>query len=234
MEHLLGGGLVDFAVCIENLHTPLLARQPGDNARLDGAKVSHNKPAALPGNERGADKLRQCARNVVEEELQGLKVSRGHKLPRGIEVTVRHFILREVLHLHQAAGPASRARGAVELSQSTNTAVRARGPQHCTVFLSRNLRKARTNVEHLVYLCAACVRAHAGDTLFVETLDLNSGRVLNPALELRSALRILKPRQRLCLLQQTAFDNAVNLNRLFRKRQINAYAAVVNMLVVDP
>ena len=94
MKHLLSGSLVDFAVGLKNLHAPLFAREPRDNAGLNSGEVGHDEAIAGPRDKGRADKLREGPGNVVEEHFKGLKVSSLDELSRSIEVAVRHFILR--------------------------------------------------------------------------------------------------------------------------------------------
>ena len=85
-----------------------------------------------------------------------------------------------------------------------------------------------------VHSVAASVGSYAGDTLLVKTLNLNTCRVLNPALELCGALRVFKARKFLSLLKKSRLDNGVNLDRVLREVKVYADAAVVDMLVVNP
>ena len=136
--------------------------------------------------------------------------------------------------MHETPGPSTGTRRAVELSQTSNAPVWAGRSEHSVVFFSRGLRKARSDVKHTVYRVAVSVSSYAGDTLLVEALDLDTRGVLNPALELRSALRVLKARKFLSLLKKSRPDNGVNLDRVLCEVKVYADAAVVDMLVVNP
>ena len=176
---------------------------------------------------RSTDKLRQGSRDVIEQEFQSLEVSCGYELPRCIKVTVRHFILRKVLHLNQAASPAASARSAVELCQPADSTVRASCSQHSVVFFSRGLCKARSNVEHLIYRRAVGVGSYAGDRLLIKALDLYAGGVLNPAFELAGTFRVVEARKLFRLFKQASFDNAVDLNGVLSKAEVNANACLL-------
>lgn len=76
--------------------------------------------------------------------------------------------------------------------------------------------------------------ANVTDHLFVEALYFKARDLLNPGLELRGALWIIKARQFLCGVKQPRFYDLIDRNRIFRKDRINADAAVVDMLVDYP
>lgn len=67
--------------------------------------------------------------------------------------------------------------------------------------------------------------ANVTDHLFVEALYFKARDLLNPGLELRSALWIIKARQFLCGVKQPRFYDLIDRNRIFRKDRINADAA---------
>ena len=58
MEHLRSAGTVDVPAALKHFQPPLLAREPGDDARFDGAEVRDDEPTAGPGNEGRADQFR--------------------------------------------------------------------------------------------------------------------------------------------------------------------------------
>ena len=76
--------------------------------------------------------------------------------------------------------------------------------------------------------------ANVTDHLFVEALHLKARDLLNPGLELRSALWIIKTRQLFCGVKQPRFYDLIDRNRIFCKDRINADAAVIDMLVDYP
>ena len=136
MKHLLGRGLIDFAVRVEDVHAPLFIREPGEHASLDCREVSHNEPAARLRNKGRTNELGQRSCRIIEEHLESLKIAFTNQAPRGIKLAVGHLVLRQVLHLHQTPGPASGARGTAKLSQTPNTSVRANRAEHRVVFFS--------------------------------------------------------------------------------------------------
>ena len=83
-------------------------------------------------------------------------------------------------------------------------------------------------------LFIAGAAANVTDHLFIEALHLKARDLLNPGLELCSALWIIKTRQLFCGVKQPRFYDLVNRNRIFREDRINADAAVVDMLVDYP
>lgn len=133
---MLGGGLVDFAVRIEDVHAPLFICEPSEHARLDCREVSHNEPAARLRNKGRTNELGQRSCRIIEEHLESLKITFTDQAPRGVKLAIRHLVLRQVLHLHQTPGPASGARGTAKLSQASNTSVRANRAEHRVVFFS--------------------------------------------------------------------------------------------------
>ena len=58
MEHLRSAGTVDVPAALKHFQPPLLAREPGDDARFDGAEVRDDEAAARAGNEGRADQFR--------------------------------------------------------------------------------------------------------------------------------------------------------------------------------
>ena len=136
MKHLLGRGLIDFAVRVEDVHAPLFICKPGEHTRLDRGEVSHDEPAARLRDKGCTNELGQRSCRVIEEHLESLKITLSNQAPRGVKLAVRHLVLRQVLHLHQTPGPASGARGTAELSQASDATVRANRAEHRVVFFS--------------------------------------------------------------------------------------------------
>ena len=136
--------------------------------------------------------------------------------------------------MNQAASPATSARSTVELCQPADSTVRASCSQHSVVFFSRGLCKARSNVEHLIYRRAVSVSPYAGDRLLIKALNLYASGVLNPALELAGTFGVVEARKLFRLFKQSSFDNAVDLNGVLSKTEVNANAAVIDMLVMNP
>ena len=92
-----------------------------------------------------------------------------------------------------------------------------------------------TNVEHFLNLTAVRrTGSHVAHGLFVETVDRDAGRLLNPALELCSALGIFQASEVFRGVKQPSLYNLIDLNRTSSEYGVAADAAVVDMLIDDP
>ena len=123
MVHLGCGGLIDLAVCAEDIEDPLLSGVPRDDTGFDGREVAHMEDVSGRGDEGGADKLRQGGRHRGVAHGKFLIVPVQDE-PAGI-VKGGKVILGKILHLDETACPSARSRSSAELEEPVDPAVRA-------------------------------------------------------------------------------------------------------------
>ena len=187
VEHLGGGGAVDVAATAEDVQDPFLTGEPGEDAGLDGGEVTHGEGLPIGGDESRADELGQGVRHVAVAELQRLDVVLLQAGPG--EVKVGDVVLRKILHLHQAPGPAA-GPGSVELQQAVHPSVGAYAVEHRLVLRVGRLAHLRPDLEDAAHPLVGSRGEDLGEVLLREGVQGDADGLGEPRLELAHAVGV--------------------------------------------
>ena len=146
VEHLAGRRAVYVLAGQEGVEHPLFAGEPGHHARLDGAVVGDGVDLARRGDEGRPDQLRQRVRHAAKAQLQHFSVKVLHAVPR--EGQAVQVVLRQVLRLHDAPGPATGAARAVVEHHAPHAVVVAHRGLQGVVFFRAGLAHQLPQLQH--------------------------------------------------------------------------------------
>ena len=124
---------IDVFPCLEGVQDPLLSGKPGKHPCLDRAEVADHEAAAWRSDECGPYQLGEDRRGVAIAHLYRIEVTICNELPAELDVV--DMVLREVVCLHDPAGPAPGPVGAIELQDPAQPAILAYRFGHCLVLL---------------------------------------------------------------------------------------------------
>ena len=116
-EHGTGAGTVNVAALSKDLLTPRFAGKPCNDAGFNSTEVGNEELGTFPWNKGGTDKLAERIRDILIQKLNCIEVAGAHQ-PTGL-LQVGQMILRQVLHLDKATGPAARSVSTIELEHPT-------------------------------------------------------------------------------------------------------------------
>lgn len=102
------------------------------------------------GTECRADQLRKGIRHILVEHFQSVKAACPDK-PSGFGQIVQ-MVLREILHLNDAACPPPGAVGSVKLKHTPCAAIGADGGLHRLIFFNAGFRKLLAQGQYLLQL----------------------------------------------------------------------------------
>ena len=146
------------------------------------------------------------------------------------QVEVLDVILREVLHLDEAPGPAA-GPGSVELHESAGPVVCSGHLEHGLVFLVGGLSHLGPDLEDS--LDAGVIRGglDVGDVLLVEGVEADAEGLGQPALELRDGVGIAEACELHGLLVEPGLNDGVGSDGVADQGHVEEYAAVIDLLV---
>lgn len=188
LEHLTGRGAVDVTAVCEDLLTPDLTGKPCQHSGLDGREVCHDELAVFLRHECRPDQLRECVRHILIEHLHRVEVT-GADQTTGLS-QIWEMVLREVLHLDNAASPATGPVGSEELKHPTGTAIGTHGFLHGLILPDGGLGKLLAEQEHLLQLRRRGLQ-DLSHFLFAEGVHLQTV-VCEPLLHLDHAVGVLQ------------------------------------------
>ena len=79
LEHLRCAGAVDVSTLGEHLLPPCLPGKPRDDAGLNRTEVGYEKLGTVSGNESGSDKLGECVRHILIQQLHSIEIAGAHQ-----------------------------------------------------------------------------------------------------------------------------------------------------------
>ena len=135
LEHLTGRGAVDVTAICKDLLTPDLTGKPRQHSGFDGREVRHDELAAFLRHKGCPDQLRERVRHILVEHLHRVEVT-GADQTTGLS-QIREMVLRQVLHLNNAASPSTGSVGSEKLKHPTGTAIGADGLLHGLILSDR-------------------------------------------------------------------------------------------------
>ena len=226
LEHLRGGGAIDIAALGEHFLPPGLTGQPGDDTGLNRGKVGHDELIAVFRNESRADQLRERIRHILIQHFDAVIITGANESTCLCQV--REMILRQVLHLDQAARP-SPGTAAVELEHPTGAAICADGVHHGLILLHTGFRQLLPEDQHALQF-----RRSAFDELrhdfFPEAVGLHAV-VGQPLFHLLDAVGIVQLCQMLHGFRQLGPGAGIHVDGLPDQRQVDHDATVIDLLV---
>ena len=171
MEHLGGCGAVEILAVFESIQHPLFSRLPRKHPGFNGGEVRHDELAAILRDEHGADELGKDIRCVAVDALHHVKAAHFHEcsclIQRG------DVVLRQILQLDVPAGVASGTACAVELEQSSGSAIRTDTAFRRLVFLDGALCHLKPELQHI-----HCLGIHASYAFVVMASDRSKSQVI--------------------------------------------------------
>ena len=218
---------------VEHVHPPLTPRKPRDDARLDGGEVDDHQLVAGPRDEGRADELAERVRHVAEQHLERVVVPALQQRARKVQVA--QLVLREVLHLHQPAGPAASAVGTVELGQPARAVVGAHAAQHGVVLRDTGLGQLLADLQHALHDHAVGGLKQARHRLFGEVGDrVVVHLLLQPRQQLVAAVGVAQSGELHRLRQQAIAHQRVALDGGLDQLAVKHDAAAVHAQVEVP
>ena len=212
----------------EYLKDPLFARQPCQDSGLDGAEVADCEGLAFRCYECRSDELAQRVRNVAVADLYHVEVAFLQEL--ACKVDVADVVLREVLHLDEASGPAA-CPGTVELEESAYASVGSHDLLHGLVFRRAGLVELRADVQYSLHVFVVCGLLYVGQVVFSECVKLEPCAFADPCLELCGAVRVAESCDALCFHVQAGLVDAVYPDGVVYQLEVYLNAGVVDDLV---
>ena len=188
-EHPAGAFTVDVPAFMKDLGTPLFMRKMAEHTGFDGAEVADDEFVTWSRDERGPDQFRQHTGDGVIQHVQHLIVASLHKIPRLPQIL--HVVLREILQLDQASGPAATAVGSVKLEHSVAASVSADRVLHRLVFADGALGELQSQGQHFREVLRRGFD-HGGDVFLPEGVHLHAV-LCEVALHLNNRARIREP-----------------------------------------
>ena len=138
-KHLGRAGAVNVLTLGEYVLPPLLAGKPRNHPGFNRGEIRHNELPVFLRYEGCANQLGKGVRHILIEHFQSVKVA-GPDKSSGFG-QIDQVVLREILHLNDAAGPPPGAVGSVKLKHTSCAAIGADGSLHCLVFFNTGFRK---------------------------------------------------------------------------------------------
>ena len=149
-EHLRRAGAVNVLALGEYVLSPLLAGKPRNHPGFNCGEIRHNEFPVFPRHECRADQLGKGVRHIFIEHFQSVKAACPDK-PSGFGQIVQ-MVLREILHLNDAACPSPGAVGSVKLKHTSCAAIGADGGLHCLILFNTGFRKLLAQGQYLLQL----------------------------------------------------------------------------------
>ncbi len=133
-KHFGSGAAVNVAALSKDVQHPVFASQPRDNAGFNRGKVAHVESVARCGYKGRTDQFTKYVGRVAVVIGKFFQIAALYQAA-GV-VQAGQVVLRQVLHLHQATGPAASPGGAIKLQQAVYTSVVAYAFQHSRILLT--------------------------------------------------------------------------------------------------
>ena len=170
-EHLGRAGAVNVLTLGEYVLTPLLAGKPRNHPGFNRGEIRHNEFSVSLRHECRADQLRKGIWHVLIEHFQSVKAACPDK-PSGFGQIVQ-MVLREILHLNDAACPPPGAVGSVKLKHTSCPAIGADGGLHCLILFNAGFRKLLAQGQYLLQLRRCCLQKLC-HSLFAQGIGLHA------------------------------------------------------------